>query len=157
MCERVQPPSRPLRGEQLLRTRCFSEDRSNSADRCDGGRRPHAGQRCSTGGALAAMQEVAGDVTCRETSRHGRRDSQGCDYNPAPLRRDLLRPTWAPSFMPDWAADVCHRWRAILDELEKRAKIRRPIPETGGSSWRFTRNKYTTLAFHGTNCASGMM
>ncbi len=108
------------RESNCSRTRCFSEDRSNSANRCDagGGRRPHAWQRCLTGRASSSMQEVAGNVTCKKLLAM----ADGTRKGATTIQRhylELAEANVGASFMPDWAADVCRRWRAILrSELE---------------------------------------
>jgi proteasome accessory factor A len=66
---------------------------------------------------LAAMQEVAGDVTCKKTLRM----DDGRRLTALAIQRHYLEQAEAhvgASFMPDWAPEVCRRWRAILDQLE---------------------------------------
>lgn len=81
----------------------------------DGGLTP--GSAVQLAEPLAAMQEVAGDVTCKKLLAM----ADGTRKGATTIQRhylELAEANVGASFMPDWAADVCHRWRAILDELE---------------------------------------
>ncbi len=66
---------------------------------------------------LAALHIVAGDVTCKALL--GLTD--GSFRTAVAIQRHYLEQAEASlgaSFMPAWAAEVCFRWRAILDQLE---------------------------------------
>src|SRR5208283_1905190 len=66
---------------------------------------------------LVAMQNVAGDVTCRTPLRM----ADGSCQTALAIQRHYLEQAEAhvgASFMPAWAAEVCRRWRAVLDQLE---------------------------------------
>jgi hypothetical protein len=66
---------------------------------------------------LAAMRSVAGDVTCKKPLRM----ASGNFMTAIGVQRYYLEQAEAhlgASFMPAWAAEVCRRWRSILDQLE---------------------------------------
>lgn len=66
---------------------------------------------------LAAMQEIASDVTCKGLLPM----MDGNMMTAIAIQRhylDLAESRLGASFMPDWAAEVCRRWRVILDQLE---------------------------------------
>ena len=66
---------------------------------------------------LAALQSVARDVTCRTLLKM----NDGRSLTAIAIQRHYLEfaeAHLADDFMPPWAADVCGRWRAILDQLE---------------------------------------
>jgi proteasome accessory factor A len=66
---------------------------------------------------LEAMQQIARDVTCKRPLRMADKS-----FMPAiEIQRHYLEMAEAhlsDSFMPAWAAEVCRRWRAVLDQLE---------------------------------------
>jgi proteasome accessory factor A len=67
---------------------------------------------------LAAMQNVAADVTCKRPLKM----SDGSGLTALAIQRRYLEQVEAhvgDSFMPDWAGEVCRRWRAVLDQLER--------------------------------------
>lgn len=67
---------------------------------------------------LAAMQTVAGDVTCKKPLPM----ADGSCLSALAIQRHYLEQAEAhvgASFMPAWAAEVCHLWRAVLDQLEE--------------------------------------
>jgi hypothetical protein len=60
---------------------------------------------------------VAGDVTCKKPLAM----ADGGSVTAVAIQRHYLDQAEAhlgDSFMPAWAAEVCHRWRAVLDQLE---------------------------------------
>jgi proteasome accessory factor A len=66
---------------------------------------------------LAAMQSIAGDVTCKKPLRM----ADGRLMTAIEIQRHYLRQAEAhlgASFMPTWAGEVCSRWGAIIDRLE---------------------------------------
>jgi proteasome accessory factor A len=66
---------------------------------------------------LVAMQNVADDVTCKTLLRM----ADGNCLTAVAIQRHYLEQAEAhvgDSFMPAWAAEVCGRWRAVLDQLE---------------------------------------
>jgi hypothetical protein len=66
---------------------------------------------------LVAMQNVAADVTCQRPLRM----ADGRCLTAIAIQRHYLQLAEAhlgDSFMPAWAAEVCCRWRAVLDQLE---------------------------------------
>jgi len=66
---------------------------------------------------LAALHRVAADVTCCEPLIM----AGGTTMTAIAIQRHYLEQAeanLAASFMPAWAAEVCHRWRSILDQLE---------------------------------------
>jgi proteasome accessory factor A len=66
---------------------------------------------------LKAMRMIAGDVTCNKPLRM----ADGSSMTALAVQRHYLEMAEAhvsDSFMPAWAAEVCRRWRAVLDQLE---------------------------------------
>jgi proteasome accessory factor A len=66
---------------------------------------------------LEAMRMIAGDVTCKRPLRM----ADGSSMTALAVQRHFLEMAEAhvsASFMPAWAAEVCRRWRAVLDQLE---------------------------------------
>jgi hypothetical protein len=66
---------------------------------------------------LEAMKQIAGDVTCKRPLRMADKSSSTA----LAIQRHYLEMAEAhvsDSFMPAWAAEVCRRWRAVLDQLE---------------------------------------
>lgn len=66
---------------------------------------------------LAAMQTVAGDETCKKPLRM----AGGCWMRAIDIQRHYLEQVEAhlgSGLLPEWAAEVCRHWRAILHELE---------------------------------------
>ncbi|MGA3372081.1 MAG: proteasome accessory factor PafA2 family protein [Terracidiphilus sp.] len=66
---------------------------------------------------LAAIHEVAGDVTCKKPLRM----ANGSYRSAISIQRHYLlhaESRLRDGFMPSWAPEVCRRWRAILDRLE---------------------------------------
>jgi hypothetical protein len=66
---------------------------------------------------LEAMRMIAGDVTCKKPLRM----ADGSLMTALAIQRHYLEIAEAhvsASFMPAWAAEVCRRWRAVLDQLE---------------------------------------
>lgn len=67
---------------------------------------------------LVAMHKVAGDVTCKSPLRM----ADGSCLSALAIQRHYLQQAedhLGASFMPPWAAEVCQRWRAVLDKLEE--------------------------------------
>jgi hypothetical protein len=66
---------------------------------------------------LAALQQVAGDVTCKRPVTM----ADGSSMTAIAIQRHYLEQAEGhvgDSFMSAWAAEVCRRWRAVLDQLE---------------------------------------
>jgi len=66
---------------------------------------------------LAALQSVAGDVTCKKPLRM----ADGSSLTAVEIQRHYLEEVEAHlsgGALPKWAAEVCQRWRFILDDLE---------------------------------------
>jgi proteasome accessory factor A len=66
---------------------------------------------------LDAMQKIAGDVSCKRPLKM----ADGSHLTAIAIQRHYLEMAEAhlsASFMPAWAAEVCRRWRAVLDQLE---------------------------------------
>ena len=66
---------------------------------------------------LEAMQKVAGDATCKRALRL----ADGRILTAVAIQRHYLEAAEAhlgARFMPEWAAEVCRLWRAVLDRLE---------------------------------------
>lgn len=66
---------------------------------------------------VAAMQVMAGDVTCKKQIRM----TNGLCLTAIAIQRHYLELAEAhvdDSFMPAWAPEVCRRWRELLDQLE---------------------------------------
>jgi hypothetical protein len=66
---------------------------------------------------LAALHRVSADVTCSEPLAM----AAGNAMTAIAIQRRYLEQAEAnldASFMPAWAAEVCHSWRSILDRLE---------------------------------------
>jgi proteasome accessory factor A len=67
---------------------------------------------------LRALHSVAGDVTCRKPLKM----ADGSSKTAIEIQRHYLEQAEAHAgtgAMPAWAADVCRRWRAVLDQLEE--------------------------------------
>jgi hypothetical protein len=67
---------------------------------------------------LEAMRKIAGDTTCKRPLRM----TDGRLMTAIDIQRSYLEMAEAyvsASFMPAWAAEVCRRWRAVLDQLEE--------------------------------------
>jgi hypothetical protein len=67
--------------------------------------------------SLEALHHVAGDVTCRKPLRM----ADASYLTAVAIQRHYLEMAEAhvgDSFMPEWVAQVCHCWRAVLDQLE---------------------------------------
>jgi hypothetical protein len=67
---------------------------------------------------LEAMRAVARDVTCKRPLRM----ADGRKLTALEIQRHYLEQAEAhlhASFMPEWAPEVCHRWRGVLDQLEE--------------------------------------
>ena len=67
---------------------------------------------------LEAMRMIAGDVSCKRPLRM----ADGNCMTAIALQRHYLEMAEAhvsDSFMPAWAAEVCRRWRAVLEQLEE--------------------------------------
>ncbi len=66
---------------------------------------------------LAALQSVAGDVTCKKPLSI----VDGSFLTAIAIQRhylELAETHVGDGFMPSWAAEVCARWREVLDRLE---------------------------------------
>ncbi len=66
---------------------------------------------------LDAMRAVAGDVTCKSRLRL----ADGSCRTALEIQRhylDQAESHLGTLFMPQWGAEVCHHWRAMLDQLE---------------------------------------
>ena len=66
---------------------------------------------------LEAMRMIAGDVSCNRPLRM----ADGSCMSAIAIQRHYLGMAEAhlsDSFMPAWAAEVCHRWRAVLNQFE---------------------------------------
>jgi len=66
---------------------------------------------------LAALQSVAGDVTCNKSLRM----ADGRSLTAVGIQRHYLEQVEAhlcDGVLPGWAVEVCQRWRSILDDLE---------------------------------------
>jgi len=70
---------------------------------------------------LDAMRKIAGDVTCKTLLMMA---DKSC-MTAVEIQRHYLEMAEAhvsDNFMPAWAAEVCRRWRAVLDQLEDAPK-----------------------------------
>lgn len=66
---------------------------------------------------VLALQLVAGDITCKRQIRM----ANGGYLTAIAIQRHYLEQVEAhlsDGFLPPWAEEVCHRWRAILGQLE---------------------------------------
>jgi proteasome accessory factor A len=66
---------------------------------------------------LESMRKIAADTTCKRPLRM----TDGRLMTAIDIQRSYLEMAEAyvsASFMPAWAAEVCRRWRAVLDQLE---------------------------------------
>jgi proteasome accessory factor A len=66
---------------------------------------------------LEAMRMIAGDVSCKRPLRMADKSCRSA----VEIQRHYLEMAEAhvsDYFMPAWAAEVCRRWRAVLDQLE---------------------------------------
>ncbi len=82
---------------------------------CDAGLRP--GEAVALRDPVAAMHRFALDPTCRATAETKR----GEQLSAIAIQRHYLAHAEAhvgQPWMPDWAPEVCERWRAVLDCLE---------------------------------------
>ena len=82
---------------------------------CDAGLRP--GDAVALREPLAAMRRFALDPTCRTTAETKR----GEQLSAVAIQRHYLEQAEAALghvCMPDWAPEVCARWRQVLDRLE---------------------------------------
>ena len=66
---------------------------------------------------LAALQSVAGDVTCKKPQRM----ADGRSLTAIGIQRHYLEQVethLGDGVLPGWATEVCRRWRSVLDDLE---------------------------------------
>ena len=80
----------------------------------DGGVGP--GDAVQLASPLAAMRQFAGDPTCRSTACL----ASGASASALDIQRHYLECAEAhlgAPFMPEWAPEVCQRWRIVLEQL----------------------------------------
>lgn len=83
---------------------------------CEAGLRP--GVTVALRSPVKALHDFAGDPTCRVVAE----TTDGRRVGAIAVQRaylELVEAHAGAAFMPPWASDVCRRWRAVLDALER--------------------------------------